>query len=35
MGVSAAPRLFLKGCKKWNNNQRIHPSLELKGKKIN
>ena len=22
-----------KGYKKWNNNQRIHPSLELKGKK--
>ena len=32
-GVSSAPRLSYKGCKKWNNNQRIHPSLELKGKK--
>ncbi len=32
-GVSAAPRLSYKGCKKWNNSQRIHPSLYLKGKK--
>ncbi|MBV69621.1 MAG: glycosyl transferase [Pelagibacterales bacterium] len=34
-GVSAAPRLSYKGCKKWNNKQRIHPSLNLKGKKGN
>ena len=32
-GVSSAPRLSYKGCKKWNNKQRIHPSLNLKGKK--
>ena len=32
-GVSAAPRLSFKGCKHWNNMQRIHPSLILKGKK--
>lgn len=32
-GVSAAPRLSFKGCKVWNNSQRIHPSLKLKGKK--
>ena len=32
-GVSAAPRLSYKGCKEWNNKQRIHPSLKLKGKK--
>jgi glycosyltransferase involved in cell wall biosynthesis len=31
-GVSAAPRLFSKGAKRWGN-QRIHPSLELKGEK--
>jgi glycosyltransferase involved in cell wall biosynthesis len=31
-GVSAAPRLFAKGCKRWGN-QRIHPKLELKGPK--
>jgi glycosyltransferase involved in cell wall biosynthesis len=29
-GVSAAPRLFRKGCKQWGP-QRIHPSLTLKG----
>ena len=29
-GVSAAPRLFRKGHKRWGS-QRIHPSLELKG----
>ena len=29
-GVSAAPRLFKKGHKKWGN-QRIHPKLDLKG----
>jgi glycosyltransferase involved in cell wall biosynthesis len=29
-GVSAAPRLFRKGCKQWGP-QRIHPSLILKG----
>lgn len=29
-GVSAAPRLFRKGCKQWGP-QRIHPSLALKG----
>ena len=29
-GVSAAPRLFRKGCKQWGS-QRIHPSLRLKG----
>lgn len=29
-GVSAAPRLFRKGCKRWGN-QRIHPSLTLSG----
>ena len=32
-GVSAAPRLSFKGYKHWNNMQRIHPSLILKGKK--
>ncbi len=32
-GVSAAPRLSYKGYKKWNINQKIHPSLSLKGKK--
>jgi glycosyltransferase involved in cell wall biosynthesis len=31
-GVSAAPRLFAKGCKRWGN-QRVHPKLELKGPK--
>jgi glycosyltransferase involved in cell wall biosynthesis len=31
-GVSAAPRLFSKGAKRWGN-QRIHPSLELQGEK--
>ncbi|MBL25130.1 MAG: glycosyl transferase [Rhodospirillaceae bacterium] len=31
-GVSAAPRLFRKGHKKWGD-QRIHPALELKGPK--
>lgn len=31
-GVSAAPRLFSKGAKRWGQ-QRIHPSLELKGEK--
>jgi glycosyltransferase involved in cell wall biosynthesis len=31
-GVSAAPRLFSKGAKRWGN-QRIHPSLDLKGEK--
>lgn len=31
-GVSAAPRLSAKGCKRWGN-QRIHPKLELKGPK--
>ena len=30
-GVSSAPRLSFKGCKKWNNTQRIHPSLTLRG----
>lgn len=29
-GVMAAPRLFSRGAKRWGN-QRIHPSLELKG----
>ena len=29
-GVSAAPRLFARGCKRWGN-QRIHPKLDLKG----
>ncbi len=29
-GVGAAPRLFRKGCKRWGD-QRIHPSLDLKG----
>lgn len=29
-GVSAAPRLFRKGCKEWGG-QRIHPSLVLRG----
>lgn len=29
-GVSAAPRLFRKGCKQWGP-QRIHPSLTLRG----
>ena len=32
-GVSAAPRLSYKGLKKWNDFQRIHPSIILKGKK--
>ena len=31
-GVSAAPRLSAKGCKRWGN-QRIHPKLDLKGPK--
>ena len=31
-GVSAAPRLFSKGAKRWGG-QRIHPSLDLKGGK--
>jgi len=31
-GVSAAPRLFSKGAKRWGR-QRIHPSLDLKGEK--
>ncbi len=31
-GVSAAPRLFAKGMKRWGP-QRIHPKLELKGPK--
>ena len=31
-GVSAAPRLFSHGAKRWGN-QRIHPSLELSGSK--
>lgn len=31
-GVSAAPRLFSKGAKRWGR-QRIHPALELKGEK--
>jgi len=31
-GVSAAPRLHARGCKRWGN-QRIHPKLELKGPK--
>ncbi len=29
-GVSAAPRLFRKGCKRWGD-QRIHPALDLAG----
>ncbi|MCG8547361.1 MAG: glycosyltransferase family 2 protein [Alphaproteobacteria bacterium] len=29
-GVSAAPRLFRKGCKRWGP-QRIHPALDLTG----
>lgn len=29
-GVSAAPRLFRKGCKQWGS-QRIHPALTLRG----
>ena len=32
-GVSAAPRLFYKGCKIWSANQSIHPSILLKGEK--
>ena len=32
-GSNCCPRLSYKGCKKWNNKQRIHPSLELKGEK--
>ena len=32
-GVSAAPRLSFKGCKIWNEKQRIHPSIILKGKR--
>jgi glycosyltransferase involved in cell wall biosynthesis len=31
-GVSAAPRLFSRGAKRWGN-QRIHPALDLKGPK--
>jgi glycosyltransferase involved in cell wall biosynthesis len=31
-GVSAAPRLFSKGAKRWGN-QRIHPALQLSGPK--
>ncbi|MBM3555208.1 MAG: glycosyltransferase family 2 protein [Alphaproteobacteria bacterium] len=31
-GVSAAPRLFTKGAKRWGD-QRIHPKLELQGEK--
>lgn len=31
-GVSAAPRLFCKGYKRWGD-QRIHPALDLKGPK--
>ena len=31
-GVSAAPRLSARGCKRWGD-QRIHPSLEMKGPK--
>ncbi len=31
-GVSAAPRLFSKGAKRWGG-QRVHPSLDLKGPK--
>lgn len=31
-GVSAAPRLFARGCKRWGN-QRVHPKLELSGPK--
>ncbi|MBW7852380.1 MAG: glycosyltransferase family 2 protein [Rhodospirillales bacterium] len=31
-GVSAAPRLSARGCKRWGD-QRIHPSLELKGRR--
>ncbi len=31
-GVSAAPRLFSRGAKRWGR-QRIHPSLELQGQK--
>lgn len=31
-GVSAAPRLFSKGAKRWGA-QRIHPSLDLMGEK--
>ncbi|MDP6622715.1 MAG: glycosyltransferase family 2 protein [Alphaproteobacteria bacterium] len=31
-GVSAAPRLFSRGAKRWGR-QRIHPSLELQGSK--
>ncbi len=31
-GVSAAPRLFSKGAKRWGD-QRIHPRLELQGRK--
>ncbi len=31
-GVGSAPRLFTKGAKRWGN-QRVHPSLELKGQK--
>ena len=31
-GVSSAPRLFRKGCKRWGK-QRIHPSLELFGRR--
>ncbi|MBP7065834.1 glycosyltransferase family 2 protein [Ferrovibrio sp.] len=31
-GVSAAPRLFSRGSKRWGS-QRVHPALELKGEK--
>ncbi len=30
-GVSAAPRLFARGAKRWGD-QRVHPGLELKGR---
>ena len=33
-GVSAAPRLHYKGCKFWNKEQSIHPSISLSGKKM-
>jgi glycosyltransferase involved in cell wall biosynthesis len=29
-GVSSAPRLFARGCKRWGL-ERVHPSIELKG----
>jgi glycosyltransferase involved in cell wall biosynthesis len=31
-GVSAAPRLFARGCKTWGD-QRIHPKVDLKGQR--